>query len=141
MERKVAVPVRILVPTDLARDRRGRAPQHAGNLTDSASPAQQLADYGPFLVVQMGVALHDPQSFHPSILAGSVVLRLPCESKKHNKAWVDNPLPVPSQIRRVATILNLKRRGAPGSGLPGLDVLPKNEDSLADDRPVPRGRM
>jgi hypothetical protein len=43
-----------------------------------------------------------------------------------NKTALDNPLPVPSQSRRVATNLNLNRRGAPGSGLPGLDVQQEN---------------
>ena len=39
-----------------------------------------------------------------------------------NKPALGNPLPALSRSRRVATNLNLKRRGAPGSGLPGLDV-------------------
>ena len=33
-----------------------------------------------------------------------------------NKTALGNPLPAPSRSRRVATNLNLKRRGAPGSG-------------------------
>src|SRR5690606_18961255 len=36
--------------------------------------------------------------------------------KKANKAALGNPLPAPSRTQRVATNLNLKRRGAPGSG-------------------------
>ena len=32
-----------------------------------------------------------------------------------NKPALGNPLPAPSQSRRVVTNLNLKRRGAPGS--------------------------
>jgi hypothetical protein len=35
----------------------------------------------------MGVALHISQSFHPSILAGSALLRLLCESKSYNKGF------------------------------------------------------
>jgi hypothetical protein len=38
------------------------------------------------------------------------------------KPALGNPLPAPSRSRRVARNLNLKRRRAPGSGLPGLDV-------------------
>jgi hypothetical protein len=38
------------------------------------------------------------------------------KSKKQNKPALGNPLPAPSRSRRVATNLNLNRRGAPGSG-------------------------
>ena len=40
-----------------------------------------------------------------------------------NKAALDNPLPVPSRIWRVATNLNQNRRGAPGSGCQAFDVV------------------
>ncbi len=42
-----------------------------------------------------------------------------------HKAALGNPLPAPWMSRRVPPNLNLKRRGAPGSGLPGLYVLQK----------------
>ena len=38
------------------------------------------------------------------------------KTKKSNKAALDNPLHAPSRSLKVATNLNLKRRGAPGSG-------------------------
>jgi hypothetical protein len=44
---------------------------------------------------------------------------------RFNKTAVDNPLPYPSRIRRVAINLNLIRTGTPGSGLPSLDVAQK----------------
>jgi hypothetical protein len=43
-------------------------------------------------------------------------------SGKANKPALGNPLRAPWLSRRVASNLNLKRRGAPGSGLPGLYV-------------------
>jgi hypothetical protein len=39
-----------------------------------------------------------------------------------NKPALGNPLPDPWMSRRVAINLNLMRRDAPGSGLPGLYV-------------------
>ena len=38
------------------------------------------------------------------------------DTKTPNKTALDNPLPAPSRIRKVATNLNLSRRGAHGSG-------------------------
>ena len=40
-----------------------------------------------------------------------------------NKPALGNPLPAPSRILKVATNLNLKRRGAPGSGCQASNVL------------------
>lgn len=49
----------------------------------------------------------------------------PTSKRTANNLALGNPLPALWLSRRVASNLNLKRRGAPGSGLPGLDVRPR----------------
>ena len=49
------------------------------------------------------------------------------ETQKANKAALGNPLPAPSRSLRVATNLNLKRRGAPGSGCQASSLCQKQE--------------
>jgi hypothetical protein len=54
--------------------------------------------------------------------------------RRHNKPALGNPLPALSRSRRVATNLNLNRRGASGSGLPGLDV--RQQEPKHRDQPI-----
>jgi hypothetical protein len=64
--------------------------------------------------------------------------RLPSQT---NNPALGSPLPAPSRSRRAIRNLKPKRRGAPGSGLPGLDVLQKNVSLRLPQRQRDRNRV